>query len=345
MWLFLLVLWMLWEASRYQGHRRRVRQWKQQRRLIAPLRDSWNQERRGTVPQLALHCELARGLAGYESGERDVLQPHYKPLLYYGFLRGTHDLAFQVAKWYGWHCRVEQGVWFWERGTGPTVLFLHGFGFGPYVYGRALHGLSQSRRIVAPQYPGLSYDGREEVPRITDYAQVVANYFGDQKYSILSNSFGTVVHHAILRELGAKAPQRIIQQIYVEPVCFYPYAGQLFNFVELSWGSCWKAASWRAMSVAILSYLLVAKDPSTLYLCQQILEDPHWDGEVHLPNLPTTVVLSGRDSLVRVPELAEYFAVCHPYTRVLLLPEAYHGEAFFSSRLDLDFLLGSQAAK
>jgi len=336
-WLFLLLVLLLWEGIRYHTHRRLVTKWRSKHRLTAPIRNAWNVKYESTVPNITLHRQLAQKLVVYDT--YSVLNPQYKPVLYYNLLRGVHETAYAIAKYYGWRCYASQGVWFWERGSGSTLLFLHGFGFGPYAYGRVLHELSKQYRVVAPQYPGLSYDGRTDIPDIQDYAHCIKCYLGDQRYCIVSNSFGTIVHHALLRDLGSLAVSRVEQQIYVEPVCFYPYAGQLFSFVEFSTQTCLAAPTWRAFAVASLSYLLVAKDCSTLYLCQQILEDPKWDGESYLPLIPSTIVLSERDSLIRVPELRDYFQLQHPQCNVIVLQGAYHGEALFSPQLKINTLL------
>ena len=336
-WLFLLFIWLLWESTHYAIHHQQVRRWRSHHHLHTSVRDKWNHERQVTIPNKQLHLQLAQRLHIYD--QQSVLRPHYKPILYHGLLRGAHETAFAMAKYCGWRCTIHHGVWFWERGTGSTILFLHGFGFGPYAYGRFLNTLSTYYRVVAPQYPGLSYDGRMDIPEIQDYARTITSYLSEERYSIISNSFGTIVHHAILRELSDTANSRIRQQIYVEPVCFYPYAGQLFSFIELSWRTCLTAPTWKASMVAAMSYLLVAKDRSTLYLCQQILQDPRWDGEVHLPHIPSTIILSELDNLIKVPELQEYFNLHYPSVTVVVLPGAYHGEALFSPRLKINTLL------
>lgn len=343
MWfLFLLLAWLLCEYNHYKHHHRLVTKWRRSRRLSAPIRDSWNAKYQDSIPDVPLHNYLASGLSRYEDGSESVLQPHYKPVLYYSLLRGLHETSFAYAKYCGWSCRSLEGVWFWERGTGCTVLFLHGFGFGPYAYGSVLHDLSYTHRVIAPQYPGLSYDGRVDIPSIQDYADVICRYTEGESYSIVSNSFGTIVHHAILRKLGTDALCKIQRQIYVEPVCFYPYAGQLFTFVASTLWTCFKADTWRGRMMATLSYLLVAKDRSTLYLCQQILEDPKWDGEIYLSSIPTTIILSEHDALIRVPELRSYFQQRHPSCQLIVMTNAYHGEALFSSQLKIRSLLISQ---
>jgi pimeloyl-ACP methyl ester carboxylesterase len=338
-WLFLLGLWLVCEGTRYYQHCRKLRRWRLGRKACHPLRDSWIQEQQQAILQPDLHFELNRDVVHYESGARSVLHPQYKPLLYYSCLRWIHGTAYTVARCCGWTCSQHQGVWFWERGTGPVVLFLHGFGFGPYAYGMPLQQLSTQYRIIAPQYPGLSYDGHTELPEIQDYARTIVSFLSPRCYHIVSNSFGTVVHNALLRELGPRATSTVRSQTYVEPVCFYPYAGQLFSFLKLSWRNCLQAPTLRAQLTNIVSYLLVTKDCSTLYMCQQILEDPKWDGEAYLRRIPSTVILSELDALIRVPQLAEHLTHHYPSCNVKILAGIAHGQALFSSGLKIAALL------
>jgi pimeloyl-ACP methyl ester carboxylesterase len=62
---------------------------------------------------------------------------------------------------------------YWEGGsTGDrqTILFLHGWGVAPWVYGAALNDLSLQYRVIAPCLPGLCWT-RSQTP-ITSHSHV-----------------------------------------------------------------------------------------------------------------------------------------------------------------------------
>ena len=81
-----------------------------------------------------------------------------------------------------------------ERGTGPTLLLLHGWGSSADVFDELVKPLEATHHIVGLNLPGF---GGSEMPPLTwgvaDYAQFVSDFCGKKSFSphsILGHSLG-----------------------------------------------------------------------------------------------------------------------------------------------------------
>src|SRR5690606_16786798 len=135
-----------------------------------------------------------------------------------------------VASLWGWQrLTTPDGLHYWTRGQGRLLVFLHGFGLGVLPYLPFLHSLSESYCVVAPEYPGICFDGAINLPTNEEHAHRVLALIGRRRFTLVSNSYGSFAHSWLARHF----PARIDHQVFIEPVCFYPHYGKLRSFIEL----------------------------------------------------------------------------------------------------------------
>jgi pimeloyl-ACP methyl ester carboxylesterase len=112
---------------------------------------------------------------------------------------GPADEAVRDAGWLDWkHATIGgRAVEYGEAGTGPALLFLHGWGLDHKAYKRALSRLvSAGLRVLAPALPG--FGGTAALPPaladFTGYANWVAEFLRsvgvDKPALVMGHSFG-----------------------------------------------------------------------------------------------------------------------------------------------------------
>lgn len=324
--LFVILLWLALEVYCYWNFRKRAKKlrMKQYSSRCSEL-NSWVDRTRPLIPDLDHQQLLEQRILPYEAG-KSMINPHYKPLPYYLFLRGVYYGGSLIGPHLGWKRTATAGLVYWEKGTGPTLLFLHGFGLGPLPYYQFLNRISTRYHVVVPEYPGICYDGCTELPGIAEFAETVLPIL-PQQFHIVSNSFGTTVHSYLL----LRHPHRIISQVFTEPVCFYAYCATVLNFIELQFDDIRRCPNKRTQSMMLVSYFLAAKDINVQSMCQVGQFELFWDAEQHIDQIPTTLVLSAEDYLIDSSRLADYFQSHHPTTRIIIIPEAQHGQSLFGT--------------
>jgi len=335
----LLGLWLLCECYSYFRFSQRVSRYRQQSITRRATIVTWHEKHNASIPELEWHQALEQRLVPYDSGARDMFAAVYKPLPYYLSLRGAYYLGSWCANLYGWRASYDAtGIRYWSKGTGTPLLFFHGFGFGVFPYMPHLEALTQRYRVIAPEYPGICYDGNTTIPNNEAFSNACVRFVGTD-FLLMSNSYGSFSHAHVLRHY----PTRVLAQVFAEPVCFYPYFGSLVNFVEINTATIWRQPTWRSRAMLFCSYLLVAKDINVLCLCHRALAEPHWDGEAALSAIPTLVLLSEADYIIESRRLAVYLSQKYPLVKAVVLPRIGHGEALFGAQVESisRFLLSS----
>lgn len=355
-----LSLWLLFEGVHYLYYR-----WSHalsRDRSAVPVRRpallEWDRVQRAHVPDLPYHETLETRSLPYCTGARSVYRPQFRPLLYHGAVRLLYYTGAVVAVALGWRREWYRGRVIWSRGISAddeVILFCHGFGFGIFPYFRFLHRLSQTHHVIAPEYPGICHDGRVACS-VPAHSTILEEYLGARPCHVLSNSFGSFVHQALLQ----RGRVTVRSQVYTEPVCFYPYFGRLFDFIEIRGGDILRrglsllgaaarevvgyrggdgeeaaataaspSLSPRQWLLQLLSYIAVISDPNVLRLCQELLLEPWWDAERHITTIPTQVVLSAEDHIIESHRLQRYF---RRYSTVesVVLPGRQHGDALIT---------------
>ncbi|MEE9284685.1 MAG: alpha/beta fold hydrolase [Dehalococcoidia bacterium] len=105
---------------------------------------------------------------------------------------------------------------YWDEGSGPPLLLLHGLGNSTLVWHQAMAGLAQRFRVVAVDLPGHGYS---DMPRghfpLSEAAGLVALFMrqvGAERFHVAGNSMGGV----IALELGLGYPQRVTGLVLVD---------------------------------------------------------------------------------------------------------------------------------
>lgn len=317
----------LWSYYRFRSSLGRARNKRFQPQRFQTL--AWAESHRSLVTNSSYHCELEnRILPVYD--RYDLLQPHYKPLCFYTALRSGYYAGSGLMQLCGYRRQLHQGVVFWSKGScSRSTLFLHGFGFGVLPYYSLLEKLvEQGHRVIAPEFPVICYDGQWEIPSLAEYSRILLSYEPDKIMNVISNSFGSYVHSCLL----VLSPERIDQQVFVEPVCFYPYFGTALNFITLRLEDI-TTRPWNSrMLMQLFTFGLAVKDLSVLRLCQQVKSEMYWDAEQHLTDR-TQIILSSEDYIVASKELLYYFEARHPAVLIKIILDCHHGEALFRKPL------------
>lgn len=321
-----VVSYLLLEVLSYCRYRRRLQ--KARKKQLPKQRDDillWANKHRSLIPNTERHCELENLiLPTYDN--YSVLTPHYKPLIFYALLRSAYLLGSGVLRLKGYRLDEMKGVRVWSKGgkDNPTVLFLHGFGFGVLPYSSVLDRLVRDGyRVMAPEFPGICYNGVKAIPSLQTYSIKLLSIL-PPTFSVVSNSFGSYIHSCLL----LLAPERIEHQTFVEPVCFYPYFGSALNFLNLTLQGIWSQPWSKTKLIQLLSFGLVSKDLSVLEVCHRVKSEVYWDAEQHLDS-KTHIILSEVDYIVESHELRRYFESRHPSVKVEMVEGSGHGEALF----------------
>ena len=172
------------------------------------------------------------------------------------------------------------------------------------------------------ELPKVSFNNSKLLP-LSDLRERVLRYC-PQMFSILSNSYGSILHAHLL----TTAPARIISSIFVEPVCFYPYIGQLLRFTQLGPRVIWQRRWTRESFLLLLSYLLVSSDLDVLHACSRLQTEACWEAE-ELLDERSLLIFSENDYLIDSARLLTYFQRLRPSVRTRLVKNSRHGEALF----------------
>ena len=166
-------------------------------------------------------------------------------------VRASSPEGTRRASWLTWRKVLVDGhpVEYGEAGTGPVVIFLHGWGLSHRAYKRALSRLvRQGTRVIAPAFPG--FGGSAPVPEATDIA-----------------AFGHWVAH-FLDALDVRIPVLVMGHSFGGGVAIsfaHAYPRRVRGLVLLN---AIGASAW-------------SREGSTV---SKLVERPLWDWGVHLSN-------------------------------------------------------------
>jgi pimeloyl-ACP methyl ester carboxylesterase len=108
---------------------------------------------------------------------------------------------------------------YWEGGStgdGHPILFLHGWGVAPWVYGSVLKDLSQQFPVIAPCLPGLCWTrSRTRITSHEDLARLVA-HFCDAKGITRAHVVGQSTGGGIAASLAALRPSLVQSLVLID---------------------------------------------------------------------------------------------------------------------------------
>ena len=108
-----------------------------------------------------------------------------------------------------------------ERGTGPSVLLLHGFPTSAYDWRGVIDGLEDGLRCIAPDLLGFGLSDKPEAFSYSlfqqaDMIEVLAKGVGLSEAHIVSHDMGTSVHTELLaRELEGRLGLRALSSTFL----------------------------------------------------------------------------------------------------------------------------------
>jgi pimeloyl-ACP methyl ester carboxylesterase len=136
----------------------------------------------------------------------------------------TDQLSEATQKWQQCGRLVDAGgmqVFAYEKGSGPAILFLHGFPTSSYDWREIIDILSADYRCVAFDFPGFGLSDKPSAYSYSlfqqaDTAEAVADGFGLAEAHVVSHDMGTSVQTELLaRELEGRLGFRILSATFL----------------------------------------------------------------------------------------------------------------------------------
>ena len=118
----------------------------------------------------------------------------------------TSKLSSAAREWLAQGRHVDANgmpIFVYERGSGPAVLFMHGFPTSCYDFRGVIDRLSDSYRCVAFDFPGYGLSAKPvaysySLFQQTDVVEALANALGIDEAHVISHDVGTSVHTELL---------------------------------------------------------------------------------------------------------------------------------------------------
>lgn len=125
-----------------------------------------------------------------------------------------------------------RAVQVFEKGTGPPLLYLHGFGL-QFGWNDALEALTRTRRVIAPLFAGFGESaGVEQIDGVLDavvYLNDVLDALGLERVDIVGFDFGAM----LAAELAAVTPARVGRLVLVTPFGLWDEAHEIPDFFRM----------------------------------------------------------------------------------------------------------------
>lgn len=224
----------------------------------------------------------------------------------------------------------------WSAGSGPPLLYLHGFeghpGDAPF-----LQKLARGRCVYAPEHPGFGDStGSDEIDGIFDvvlYYRQLVEALGLGQVDVVGHSLGGM----FAAEFAAFCPQHVRRLVLVAPFGLWLEEAPIPDFFAMS-PRQFQCATWHdpespqvqealARQVNGASGLqAIVRRASNLASAGKFLwpiPDRGLAKRLHLIKAPTLVVLGASDRLITSP-YGDAFARAIPSARQVVIPDAGH---------------------
>jgi pimeloyl-ACP methyl ester carboxylesterase len=225
-----------------------------------------------------------------------------------------------------------------RRGSGPTILFLHGF-HTLDADARFLELLSRSASVIAPSHPGFGASQRpEDFETVYDLVHLyreLLDELPDDKVTLVGASFGGW----LAAEIAASSPDRIGRLVLVDALGIKISDRETADIVDvfnthpdtvrrLAWHDPQRAApDYDALSDEALTRHARNWEALSLYGWEPYMYNPRlkrWLGRIALP----TLVLWGESDGVVTPSYGQAYASLIPGARFALIDGAGHHPEF-----------------
>ena len=219
------------------------------------------------------------------------------------------------------------------RTTKKTIILLPGIGFGACVYKKFYNIIKKSSiisnyNIVTIEVKQISYSSSKITPLQDIFleiikelnALVIENEISGQDITIISHSYGTLIHSVLLSTDYLEKSKHV----FCEPVCFIPSCTKItyFAFRETISISPLIINLFRYLFFRHINIQILFKDvhPAN-YLCD----------EVTLKKIDGLVILSGKDQFVESHEINDYIKKYIPNFDIIYKDKFLHGQVLFDS--------------
>lgn len=237
----------------------------------------------------------------------------------------------------------------YDRGTGSTILLLHGAGGlkhgAPY-----LAALSENARVIAPSHPGF---GRSPLPESISTVDDLAYLYLDlldqldlHDVTLVGMSLGGWV----AAEIAVKCSHRLARLILVDPVGIKPgdretrdipdiWALDDATIARLMMHDPTNAPDYAAMPDADLATLVRNREAAALYLWEPYMHNPQLMRRLHRVTIPTLFVRGASDGLVSASYVSAYSAAIAG-SRIVTIECAGHSPANEQPEAFVNTILG-----
>lgn len=221
---------------------------------------------------------------------------------------------------------------YYEKGSGPTLILIHGAGIRALTYKKTLLKLSEKYHVIAPDLPGF---GKSDAPPATwsfeHYAEYL-NKFLDTKsledITIIGHSLGG----RIAMGMSSKS-KRITRLILIDssPLASYYYGSRynlsklLFNtFIEIT-----REGSMDYAKVALDNLFNIKKHRLSLLRTKRIIDTSLKidNKEARAISIPTLILWGENDRIIK-PEMAYKLQKEIKNSQVKIIKNANHGWCF-----------------
>lgn len=196
-----------------------------------------------------------------------------------------------------------------DQPPGPPIVFIHGVGIGPISYSRFLVELQAlGRPIYAVDLPFVSQRVALSVPDEDAWVDGVKAMLAQRAHSkatFVGHSLGTAYTAYVVR----RRPELVAGLVFIDPVCF------LMHHPDITQQMVFRDPTSLAEYV---EDFLVRSEPFTTIALQRHV----WWYRANLwledlpPGVPTSVVVSSKDSIVPAAALERYFTSWQARSRV-----------------------------
>ena len=236
----------------------------------------------------------------------------------------------------------------YDRGSGPTVLLLHGA--GGFKHGAPfLAALCARARVVAPSHPGFGGSPLPDwISSIDDLAYLyldLLDQFDLHDVTLVGMSMGGWT----AAEIAIKSSHRLARLVLADPVGIKPGGREVRDIpdvwalddatvAQLTLHDPTNAPDYATMSDADLATVARNREAAALYLWEPYMHNPQLLRRLHRVTVPTLFVRGASDGLVSDAYVRAYSAAI-PGSRVVTIERAGHSPANEQPRVFADTLL------
>jgi pimeloyl-ACP methyl ester carboxylesterase len=224
----------------------------------------------------------------------------------------------------------------YDRGSGPTILLLHGAG-GLKAGAPFLRSLSAKARVVAPSHPGF---GRSPLPEwissIDDLAYLYLDLLEQldlRDVTLVGMSMGGWT----AAEIAVKNSERLARIVLADPVGIKPSGREVRDIpdiwalddaaiAKLTQHDPTNAPDYGTMSDEDLEVVARNREAAALYLWEPYMHNPQLLRRLHRIKKPTLFIRGASDGLVSAAYVRAYSEAI-PGSRIVTIERAGHAPA------------------